>query len=301
MPGMELQAIAPGIQLLPLHAPLPGFERYFGAYLFLGKKKAIIDPGPGVTIPGLLAGLAAAAVPLEDVDYLILTHIHMDHAGGAGTLLKRMTKATVVAHPRARRHLVNPAVLHEASVKTLGQLAIAYGPLDPVPEERILDASDSMRLDLGGLTAELHLTPGHAPHHLAVHEPSSRAVMSGDLAGVCLEGACRPETPPPFRLHETLRSLDRLIALRPELLCYAHLGCYPHAVARLEATKRTLLAWRDTIAAQAGAAPEAILAALRRQDPGLGYLDSIGPDAYAREHAFILRCIEGIATATPDA
>ena len=280
--------------------PVPGYDGFFGAYLFSGTRRAIVDIGPTATVPGLLESLAALGIDRDEVDYVVLTHIHIDHAGGTGTALRALSNARAVVHPAGRRHLADPAQLQEASIRTSGTQVLNYGPIEPVPEDRMLSAEDGMRLDLGtGVVLELVLTPGHAQHHLSVFERGDGILLAGDAAGVCFNGALRSASPPPFHFEKAMASLDRLLALHPKRLCYAHLGCYDGAPQRLEAMKRKLVYWREVArrGAAAGRDPEATLSVLMREDPDLAYLDGLGPFEYEREYGFLITDVRGLADA----
>jgi len=246
----------------------------------------------------LLSALAELKISPDEIDYIILTHIHIDHAGGAGTALRDMPWATVLAHGQALRHLIDPAKLWEASLKTLGDLALQYGRIEPVPEDRIAAATDLMAIDLGGgLVLEAHLTPGHAAHHLSLFDRQNGVLIAGEAAGVCVNGAIRMATPPPFKLDEMLSSIDRLISLEPQTLCYGHFGCYNDAVGRLHLARSKLLAWHEVVGAvtRDGRAAEDILALLRRKDRDLDYLDALGKDAYRRERDLLINSINGLS------
>jgi glyoxylase-like metal-dependent hydrolase (beta-lactamase superfamily II) len=295
---MEIYTITPNLKLLNLQPPIPGYGKFIGAYLFQDEKNAIIDVGPKAAIPNLLRALTELNLNPSEIDYIVLTHIHMDHAGGVGTALREMSNAKVVAHSRAIKHLVDPTVLWQSSLKTLGELAIKYGEIEPVPEHRIVAATDQMKLDLGrGLNLEIYLTPGHAPHHLSIFDRANGVLIAGEAAGVCAEGAVRPTTPPPFKLEETLASIDKLIALKPQKLCYDHFGCYDNAGERLKAYRQKLIDWHEIVgdAAKAGKSPEEILALLRKKDNSLSYLDNLDRDEYAREFALLINSINGLA------
>lgn len=208
-----------------------------------------------------------------------------------------MRKARVLAHARARPHLINPEKLWQASQKTLGELALQYGNIEPVPEDSIIDAEDTMKLDLGnGLTLEIYLTPGHAPHHLSIFDRADGILIAGEAAGVCVNGNLRLATPPPFRLEETLSSIDRLIALEPQSICYGHFGCYDNAPGNLKFVRQKLLDWYETVksAAKAGSDPEAIFNMLRKTDRSLDYLNRLTPDQYHREYLLLLNSVKGI-------
>jgi len=295
---MEIHAITPTLRLLNLQPPIPGYKEFIGAYLFSGEKNAIIDVGPTAAIPNLLSALTEAGISPKEIDYIVLTHIHIDHAGGVGTAIKELSNAKVLAHSRARSHLIDPTMLWKGSLKTLGDLALKYGPIEAVPEDRIVVATDQMKLDLGyGLALEIHLTPGHAAHHLSIFDRASGVLIAGEAAGVCIDGMVRLATPPPFKLEETLSSIDKLIALEPQRLCYGHFGCFDNGLERLKLYKEELLTWYETVnsAARAGKNPEDILLLLREKDKSLAYLDGLGRDDYNREFALLINTIKGLA------
>jgi len=295
---MEVLTISPTLKLIDLEPPIPGYERFIGAYVFCGEKKVIVDPGPKSAIPNLLSALTELNVSPREIDYIVLTHIHIDHAGGAGTALRDMPRARVLAHSQALRHVADPTKLWEASLKTLGDLALRYGRIEPVPEERLVAAEDLMNIDLGdGLFLEVHLTPGHAAHHLSLFDRKSGILLAGEAAGVCVNGAVRMATPPPFKVDETLSSIDRLISLEPKTLCYGHFGCYSNAVERLRLARSKLLAWYETVdsAVREGKDSEEILALLRRKDRDLDYLDLLNTDSFRREHDLLVNTINGLS------
>jgi len=295
---MEIYPITPNLKLLNLQPPIPGYQNFIGAYLFCGERKAIVDVGPRAAVPGLMSALAELGIGPDEIDYVVLTHIHMDHAGGVGTSLSKMNRAQVVAHGSACSHLIDPIGLWEGSLKTLGDVALKYGRIEPVPEDRIVAAEDLMKLDLGrDLVLEMHHTPGHAFHHLSLFDRTNGVLMAGDTAGVCIDGTVRPSTPPPFNLEEALSSIDRLIALRPQKLCYGHFGCYDDAGERLGLIKQKVLMWHEIVksAVKAGKKPEGILARLREKDKSLDYLDVLDGDEYRREHSLLINSVTGLS------
>jgi glyoxylase-like metal-dependent hydrolase (beta-lactamase superfamily II) len=297
----EISTITPNIRLLHLLPPIPGYSKFIGPYLLSGEQNAIVDIGPTTALPALLSALEKVEIKAEDINYILFTHIHIDHAGGAGAAAKAMPNAKVLAHSRARAHLVDPATLWEASLKVLGDYAVKSGPLEPVPENRLIDASDGMKLDLGrGLVIEVYVTPGHAVHHLSFFEPSDSVLLAGEAAGVCINGKLRVATPPPFKLEVTLSSIDKLVELRPQKICYSHFGCYDDGVGRLKLYRKKLLEWHELIGFEArmGKNPEEILTSLRKKDVDLGYLEELEADVYAREISLIHNSIRGIAGIT---
>lgn len=265
-----------------------------------GERNVIIDIGPKTAIPNLISTLAELSLNPTEIDYIILTHIHIDHAGGAGTALKEMGRAKVIAHSRARSHLINPALLWKSSLKTLGELAMEYGDIEPVPKDRIFVATDLMKLNLGrDLKLEFYLTPGHAPHHLSIFDRANGVLIAGEAAGVCVNGTIRLATPPPFRLEETLSSINRLIALKPSKICYGHFGCYDNALEKLTIVRQKLLAWYEivTSAAKARKNSEDILTMLRARDRSLDYLSKLGEAEYSRELTLLINSVEGLSGA----
>ena len=213
-----------------------GFKNLIASYVFKGAQAIIVETGPSSSIPNLLSGLKELDVKEEDVAYVALSHVHLDHGGGAGALLKFLPNAKVLVHPRGVPHLVNPEKLWSQSKKVLGRVAEVFGEPEAVPEDRIIAASDGMTLDVGNhvcLTAVETL--GHASHNLSYYEPLHGGIFSGDAAGIylCEFDAVVPTTPPPFRLDTALASLDKLVSLQPSALYYSHFGKVSDAVKRL--------------------------------------------------------------------
>ncbi len=294
---MEIRTITPNMKLFDLEPPIPGYSKFIGAYLFHSEKTALLDTGPTSSVPNLFQALAKLGINAGAIDHIILSHIHLDHAGGVGTAIRGMSHARILAHRRAKAHLIDPTTLWQASLKTLGDIAVKYGEPEPVPEHSIIIAEDQMKLDLGkGLTLEILLTPGHAAHHLSVFDRANGVLMAGEAAGVCADGLIRPATPPPFKMEETLASIDKLSALQPAKLCYGHFGCYDNAVQRLKFYREKLLLWHKVAnsAAKAGKTPEEILMLFRKEDSDLKYLDSLNRDEYAREAGLLVNSIIGL-------
>ncbi len=296
---MDVFQISPSIRLIDLD-PFAGYRRFIGGYLICGdEKKAVVETGPTAAVPNLLTALDDLGVARDEIDYIFLTHIHIDHGGGIGTAARAMPNARVVVHERGRRHLVDPTRLWQASVATLGEMAHRYGEIEAVPEERIIDASDEMQFDLGGVVLETLLTPGHAPHHLSIYCRPDDVLLAGEAAGCLCDGKPRPATPPPFRLDVSLASLDRLIALAPGKLCFGHFGCHDDAVTRMKTARQQLVTWYETInaAAAAGKEPAEILARLREVDSALDFLDGLDEATFEREHSLLFNTIRGMTTA----
>jgi glyoxylase-like metal-dependent hydrolase (beta-lactamase superfamily II) len=179
--------------------------------------------------------------------------VHIDHAGGAGTLLTSLPNAKVIVHPKGASHLADPSKLWVASQKTLGDVADMFGKPEPVAQDRIIEVSDGETFDLGrGLKLKAVEAPGHASHNLGFYEFFNEAVFPGDAAGAYLRefDAVFPTTPPPFRPDIAIASLDKMNRLNPKLLCYSHFGDSPDAVRRLRSYQLQIKRW--LVLAEAG-------------------------------------------------
>ena len=171
-------------------------DRYDAAYLVVeGGRAATIDTGTAHAVPRLLAALAAAGLAPSAVDFVIPTHVHLDHAGGVGQLMQALPRAQVIVHPRGARHLVDPAALWEGALAVYGQAQMdrAYGRLEPVPAERVRVTADGETIALAGRPLVFAHTPGHALHHHCIWDArSSGGWFTGDNFGMALpEGVHR--------------------------------------------------------------------------------------------------------------
>jgi glyoxylase-like metal-dependent hydrolase (beta-lactamase superfamily II) len=223
-----------------------GEENFIASYVLKGKEVAIIETGPTSSVPNVLRGLEKLNVKPEDVTYIAVSHIHLDHGGGVGRLLKHLPNAKVVVHRNGAPHLVHPDKLWRQAREILGsEITDLYGAPERVPSERIIAATDGMMFDVGNeVTLQVIETLGHASHHQCYLEGSG-GVFLGDAAGIYLRelNVVVPTTPPPFRLEAALSSLDKLIALGPRTLYYSHFGPSADSVKRLEAYAAQLRLW----------------------------------------------------------
>lgn len=251
-----------------------GFKNFIASYVLRGTHVAIIETGPTSSVSNLLCGLKNLNVKLEDVDYVAVSHIHLDHGGGAGTLVKHLPNAKVVVHQRGAPHLVNPEKLWQQSREVLGRITEFYGKPEPVPAERIIAATDGMIFDLGNdVRLRVVETLGHASHHQSYQETLGGGIFPGDAAGIYLKelDAVVPTTPAPFRLDIALASLDKLIKLKPEALYYSHFGEASDPVGRLQAYANQLKLWTK-IAQQGiehGQGLEAVRERILEADPSI--------------------------------
>lgn len=224
-----------------------GLGDFFASYVLRGKRVAVIETGPASSVSNLLSGLKDIGVKFEDVAYVAVTHIHLDHGGGVGTLLTSLPDAKVIVHPSAAPHLVNPQRLWQQAREVQGKaITDLYNEPEPVPPERIVAVKDGMTFDLGdGVGLRVVETLGHASHHQSYYETLGRGVFSGDAAGIYLRqmGVVVPTTPPPFRFDIARASLEKLIGLNPKALCYSHFGMATDAVGKLRAYLKQLRLW----------------------------------------------------------
>lgn len=228
-----------------------GLTDVTAGYLIDAPRPALIECGPALTIETVLAALRTLGMEAGDLAYLVLTHIHLDHAGGAGDVAAAFPNATVVVSEHGARHLADPERLNASSAQVYGPLFDSvYGACTPVPAARVRSIADRDELDLGGgRVLELLHTPGHAKHHLGVFDPQIGAVFAGDSVGVQLPGMTelRPATPPPeFHLDAALASLERYRARSPERIYLAHYGPVAPADAVLDMAGVQLRRWVDT-------------------------------------------------------
>jgi len=222
-----------------------GIENFIASYVLKGSKVAIIETGPPVSIENLLAGLQEIGIKTEEVDYVAVSHVHVDHAGGAGALLHHLPNARLLVHARGAPHMVHPQKLWTQARQVLGKVADMYGEPKPVPEERVIVATDGMVIHLGEeVEVRVLETPGHASHHLSFYEKNG-GIFPGDAAGVYLSrfDVVVPTTPMPFHLEMALASLDRLIKTAPRRLYYTHFGQTDDAVKKLRTHATQLKLW----------------------------------------------------------
>lgn len=210
-------------------------SRFDAAYLVVQDgHAAFIDCGTNHSAPRLLAALEHAGLGVGDVDWLVLTHVHLDHAGGAGELMAKLPHARLAVHPRGARHMVDPSKLWAGATAVYGEAEMqrSYGRLLPVPAERVVEAPDGFAVDLAGRVLRCLDTPGHARHHNAIRDERSGCIFSGDTFGLSYRefDSARgpfilPTTSPvqfdPDALH---RSIRRLVALEPPAIYLTHFG-----------------------------------------------------------------------------
>jgi len=303
----------PGLHLVDLDQDLPGQRRFISCWVRRAPDLSfIVDPGPAST--GLRLLTALDALGLERLDFVLLTHIHLDHAGTTTTVLERWPEARVVCHPRGRLHLVDPLRLWESSLAVLREKARAYGEPVPVPPDALADYAEAAAR---GVTAIE--TPGHAPHHVCfLHDD---LLYLGEAAGTfstlgrgsdTTAPYLRPATPPMFKLEVAQASLDRLLALRPQprQLLFAHHGIFDGDVTGLLwVARRQLGLWvettREVAAARGGLPPaadpagkeallDAVAVVLRERDEFFARGVDLPADIRQRETDFTRQTLRGM-------
>jgi glyoxylase-like metal-dependent hydrolase (beta-lactamase superfamily II) len=218
------------------------------SYLLTGTSGlALIDVGSGASVTELLAGVRAAGFDPEQIEHLILTHIHLDHAGASGILTRLLPRARVYVHLIGAPHLIDPTRLIRSATRIYGdRMHELWGEMEPVPADRLTRLDDGDVLRVGSRTLTALYTPGHAVHHLAFHDAARREIFTGDVAGVRLQGMdfVRPPTPPPdLSIEDWNASIVRLAALDATRLYLPHFGLATGVVDHLAQLRAHLAEW----------------------------------------------------------
>lgn len=226
------EPLSHGITLIDTGFQRPGFD---ASYLIVENgRAAFVDSGPNQAVPRLLAALSAQGLGVDAVDWVILTHVHLDHAGGAGRLMRHLPRARLAVHPRGARHMVDPSQMVAAVRAVYGDEAVQrdYGVLVPVSPDCVSIVEDGAILPLAGRRLRLIDTPGHARHHHCIWDEASEGIFSGDTLGVAYPELRAgtghyglPSTSPSQFDPEALRrSIGRLLALGPRAAYLTHFG-----------------------------------------------------------------------------
>ena len=293
---MAIHRVLENIFLVDLDLPDPGFYRFISSWIIKeGDRAIIIDPGPSATINTLRNALRE--IGIKRIDYVLLTHVHLDHAGGCGELINGYPDPIIVCHPKAVTHLSDPERIWQGSVNVLGGLARAYGQPSPVSRERICPKSDIRWKDYIIQSLE---TPGHASHHLCFF--FGNLVFAGEVGGVSLPSGkkpyIRPATPPPFRPEIALRSISLVTERGPQLICYGHYGFLEDAVNMLRMAKEQIRFWLTIIEERRnkGLNPdeEEIFNEILARDPHVSSFYKLESDVRKRESYFFKNSIKGM-------
>jgi len=203
-----------------------GYKRVLATYMVLANDKVmIIDPGPNVCIDNLINEMLKYGIKVANIKYIALTHIHIDHGGGTGLLIKQLNiKPKIIVHPRGVKHVINPEKLWKASLSVLKDVAILMGKPEPLPSELVHGVNDGETIDLGDVRVKVIYTPGHAPHHVCYFIEPDNVVVTGDAVGLYFDGRLIPVSVPIFDANEARNSLKKLINLKPSIVTVSHFG-----------------------------------------------------------------------------
>jgi glyoxylase-like metal-dependent hydrolase (beta-lactamase superfamily II) len=299
-----MQGISESVHLIDLN--FLGYRQAIAAYLLRGEQEAaLVEVGPASTVNTLRHALEQAGVSPSQLRHLLVTHIHLDHAGALGVLMQQLPEAVCYVHPVGAPHLADPSRLIASASRLYGALMdTLWGPVLPVPAERIRILQDGERVEVAGRTLIAIDTPGHARHHHAYLDEASGLLFAGDIAGVRMPNMTyvRPPTPPPeLDLEAWQASLAKLRALPIRQIALTHFGVFEDVARHLDELERRLLDWGEFTRqrVEQGWSDEQIVAALEaygnaemqalgmeptRYDLGAGYqLIALGYARYWRK------------------
>jgi glyoxylase-like metal-dependent hydrolase (beta-lactamase superfamily II) len=279
-------------ELVEVKQRIPGFDQFIGSWVYQGEINFVVDVGPASSVGEFVQTLLKMNV--KAIDYVLLTHIHIDHAGGLGQFLEHFPKARVVCHEKGIRHLVEPSKLWEGSRTVLGEIADAFGPFKPVQGDKCIPHKKAHIDDLVIIE-----TPGHAPHHLSFSYRGN--LFAGEAGGnyysVQDTDYLRPATPPKFFMDVFLGSVDRLMALEDQRVCYAHFGQAPDSRWMLRRFRAQVLRWKAIIQEEMSAGSDDLIGRcmdrLLEQDTDLKAFFLMDSDKQKRERFFMANSVRG--------
>ena len=249
-PGAAEAVVDLGHDVYQIDTFMAGYSRITAGYLIRGDRPCLVETGTAPSAPLVREALAGLGVGPADLATVVVTHIHLDHAGGTGDIAGMFPGAEVVVHERGARHLADPTRLMASARNVWGdQLDQLFGTLAPTPAERIRTVDRTGTIDLGGgRRLDSHYAPGHARHHVALIDSVSGDLYVGDAAGIYIPdtGDLRPATPPPeFDLATALESLRTFAALRPARLLFSHYGPVAEVAQTLDRAAEEINVWVD--------------------------------------------------------
>jgi glyoxylase-like metal-dependent hydrolase (beta-lactamase superfamily II) len=237
-----------GHEVFQIDTRMAGYDGITAGYLIRGDRPCLVETGTAPSAPVVRDALAALGIGPADLATVVVTHIHLDHAGGAGDIAAMFPAAQIVVHQRGARHLADPSRLMAGARMVYGAaLERLFGVLAPVPAERIVALDDTGTVDLGGgRRLDSHYSPGHAKHHVGLLDSATGDLYVGDAAGVYMPetGDVRPATPPPdFDQGAALASVLRFAALRPARLLFSHYGPVDQVSETLDRSAEEINVW----------------------------------------------------------
>ncbi len=227
--------------------------RHAGCYLIQDRGElAIIDTGTQHSLPRVLDAISAIGAEPEQVRYVIPTHVHLDHAGGAGQLMRACPAATLIVHPKGQPHMIDPSKLQAGATAVYGEQAFQrdFGELQPIPEDRTLGAADLQTFELGDRKLQFLHTPGHANHHGCLFDHASGHLYTGDTFGLAYSEfragdsalIVATTTPVAFDPDAWMESLDHMMALNPSACCVTHFGKIDQPASRVDMLRDSIRA-----------------------------------------------------------
>lgn len=234
--------------------PCLGVDNLLAAYVLTGEKNAVFETGVTNTAPLLLEGLSKLGIKPDDVHFLIVSHIHMDHAGGLGYLSRYLPNAKVLVHERGAKHLIDPSRLIASTKKVFGERDVVtdnYGEMLPVPADRVVALHDQDVIELGnGRELKIIFTPGHAPHHLCIFDNQSKGIFTGEALGTYIADVnTLSPSPlmPDFNLEMTIDSILRLTQFEAKALYFSHCSSTTDVQNTIYRSIGQLLAWSNVV------------------------------------------------------
>ena len=229
-----------------------GRERYTAAYLLDANEPTLVETGPGTSVEPVTRALTHLGVTATDLANVVVTHIHLDHAGGVGALSERFPGATIWVHERGAKHLADPTKLVASATQAWGEREMAefFLPVQPVDAPRLRPLRDGDTIPMGDRTLAVLDTPGHASHHVALADDRTGAIFTGDAVGIHVPDlpVLRPATPPPdFDLERYVASIERIREASRSVLLFAHFGPLRDVDATCELAIRRVRAWARVV------------------------------------------------------
>lgn len=282
MHGPILSQVAPGVTMID--TGLAGERALNAVYVFGGAQPCLVEAAPEADGPAVLAGLEQLGIGPNDLAHIVVTHIHMDHAGGTGALLERFPGARVWVHERGAPHLANPTRLVASTARTYGAARMheLFGGMRACEPERITAVTDGDLIDLGDHRLRVLHTPGHASHHITLHDEAGGAVCTGEAIGSYLPWATafRPALPPPeVDVELALASIERIRAVGPSAVLTSHFGPAPDPDRACDVAAERVRTWAEEVRASLMAVPDAsteAIASSLRDLAGREFLDDAG-------------------------
>lgn len=229
-----------------------GRARYTAGYLLDAAEPALVETGPGTSVEPVTDALEHLGIASEELAHIVLTHIHLDHAGGAGSLSTRFPRAAIWVHERGAPHLAEPSRLVASTARVWGEREMQelFGPVDAMASDRLHPLEDGDVIGLGNRDLDVLDTPGHASHHVALVDSRTGAVFTGDALGIHVPDlpVLRPATPPPeFDLERYVASIERIRAAARSILLFAHFGPLSDVDATCDLAIRRVRDWAGVV------------------------------------------------------